>query len=59
MVKYLNQMTAVSPAPCQHIADYYQYRWENHHCIAFNLLRRGYKQWSNGLVETLNNLFGE
>lgn len=45
--------------PCQHIADYYQAKWEAHHCIAWNLLRRGYWQWSNGQPEKLNNLYGE
>lgn len=34
--------------PCQHIADYYQHRWEAHKCIGFNLLRHGYRQWSEG-----------
>lgn len=47
------------PVPCQHIADYYQYKWEQHRCIAWNLLRRGYKQWASGLIERgVNNLFG-
>lgn len=46
--------------PCQHIADYYQRRWEAHKCIAFNLLRIGYKQWASGTVAcNSNNLFGD
>jgi hypothetical protein len=46
--------------PCQHIADYYQRRWENHKCIAFNLLRHGYRQWAEGRVNSdfPNNLYG-
>jgi hypothetical protein len=45
--------------PCQHIADYYQLSWENHKCIAYNLLRRGYAEWSKGSVKdpAVNNLF--
>ena len=50
-------MREVPSVPCSHIAAYYQYKWENHHCIAFNLLRRGYYQWANGLIEVYNNLF--
>lgn len=52
-------MATVHPVPCEHIADYYTHRWQNHKCIAFNLLRRGYGQWSRGHVEAFNNLFGE
>lgn len=44
--------------PCQHIADFYQSRWEVHKCIAWNLLRRGYAQWAAGCPEAQNNLFG-
>jgi hypothetical protein len=45
--------------PCQHIADYYEWRWKRHKCIAWNLLRIGYRQWAAGLVMTrhLNNLY--
>ncbi|QIG68740.1 hypothetical protein EVB68_003 [Rhizobium phage RHph_Y2_6] len=50
-------MTPVREVPCHHIYAYYQYRWEQHHCIAWNLLRRGYYQWSHGLIECYNNLF--
>lgn len=49
----------VQPVPCQHIADYYERRWQDHKCIGWNLLRRGYRQWSAGLVEPFNNLYGE
>ncbi|QWY83455.1 hypothetical protein [Rhizobium phage RHph_X2_28B] len=55
----LNQMLPVPSVPCQHIADYYYHRWQQHKCIAWNLLRRGYAQWSNGNIETFNNLYGE
>lgn len=34
--------------PCNHIADYYQHLWENQKCIAYNILRQGYKAWSEG-----------
>lgn len=46
-------------APVNHIAEYYQRKWEQHKCIAWNLLRRGYKEWANGTVKdrTVNNLF--
>jgi hypothetical protein len=48
------------PVPCQHIADYYDRLWASHHCIAWNLLRRGYGQWAAGRIERgANNLFGE
>lgn len=48
--------------PCQHIADYYQRAWENHKCIANNLLRHGYNKWARGAVKVedvdgWNNLF--
>jgi hypothetical protein len=49
------------PVPCAHIADYYERRWQAHHCIAFNLLRFGYRQWAEGRArysERGNNLFG-
>lgn len=50
--------SAVVPAACAHIAEYYQQRWLGHKCIAFNMLRRGYKQWAAGRIEiTGNNLF--
>jgi hypothetical protein len=45
--------------PCQHIADYYQCRWEHHKCIAYNLLRQGYNRWAKGgSIGSANNLFG-
>lgn len=44
--------------PCQHIADYYQLKWEGHKCIAYNLLRHGYKAWAKGNVTNpANNLY--
>jgi len=51
-------MLKVKPAHCAHIADYYDTLWKSHMCIAWNLLRRGYKQWSKGFVEAgFNNLY--
>lgn len=52
---------AKKSVPCSHIAEYYQRRWEAHKCIAFNLLRHGYRQWSEGRVldPAVNNLFAE
>ena len=45
-------------APCQHIADYYDVQWWSRKCIAFNLLRHGYRAWSAGRVtNAANNLF--
>lgn len=45
--------------PCRHIADYYPQRWEAQKCIAFNLLRHGYRQWAEGrAVNPPNNLYG-
>lgn len=44
-------------APCMHIAEYYQRRWEQHKCIAFNLLRQGYRQWAEGRPNNANNLY--
>ena len=53
-----SNFSTVTPATCDHVAIYYQKLWENHKCIAWNLLRRGYTQWSRGYVETrTNNLF--
>lgn len=50
----------MTPVPCAHIAAYYEWRWQQHKCIAFNLLRRGYAQWANGTPEpVVNNLYGE
>ena len=47
-------------APCAHIADYYQRQWEQQPCIAYNLLRQGYRQWADGRVKHwANDLFGE
>lgn len=40
--------TAEVEVPCLHIADYYQSRWEEHHCIAYNVLRHGYRQCAEG-----------
>lgn len=47
--------------PCLHIADYYQRAWEKQKCIAYNLLRHGYRQWAEGRAEgnKANNLYGE
>jgi hypothetical protein len=45
--------------PCQHIADYYQLKWEGHYCIAYNLLRHGYRQWAEGKPNEWNNLYRE
>jgi hypothetical protein len=44
-------------APCEHVYAYYQRLWEDKHCIAFNLLRRGYYQAARGLWYPENNLF--
>jgi hypothetical protein len=50
----------IPPIPCQHIADYYNWLWLNHHCIAWNLLRRGYGQCASGRIEAgFNNLYEE
>lgn len=45
--------------PCLHIAAYYQLLWEQRKCIAYNLLRIGYREWATGTVKdpTLNNLY--
>ncbi len=45
--------------PCQHIADYYPNKWLNHPCIAYNLLRQGYKAWAdiNLPIHYHNNLY--
>lgn len=50
----------MAPAvPCLHIAEYYQLKWEAHKCIAWNLLRRGYREWAEGRVvdPQVNNLY--
>ena len=43
--------------PCAHIADFYQHKWEAHHCIAFNMLRHGYRQCAEGRQDSHNNLY--
>lgn len=47
------------PVPCQHIADYYQRKWEEQHCIGFNLLRHGYAACAAGrdTLGEANNLY--
>lgn len=63
-------MTVISPmtnafapaVPCAHIAAWYQIAWERHRCIGNNLLRHGYRRWSEGSVkiadiEHWNNLY--
>lgn len=50
--------TNVTPVPCAHIADFYQQMWEGHKCLAWQLLRKGYRQAAKGLVEAeVNNLW--
>ena len=49
--------TDTVPVPVAHIADYYDRRWESHKCLAWQLLRRGYRQLSAGRIEGCNNLF--
>ncbi len=54
---------ACAPAiPCAHIAAWYQIKWERNKCIAFNLLRQGYRKWAEGSVKLCdiagwNNLY--
>lgn len=49
---------SVTPVPCAHIAAYYDVLWNAHKCLAWQLLRRGYRQWANGSIEVgFNNLF--
>lgn len=52
-------MVAGVSVPCQHIADYYQQAWEGHKCIAYNLLRQGYRAWADPgrPISEHNNLF--
>lgn len=47
----------VRPVPCEHIYAYYQREWEGRKNLYNQFLRRGYYQWSRGLIETMNNLF--
>ena len=49
--------TQVPEVPCAHIAAYYQQLWESHKCLAWQLLRRGYRQAAKGIVEDCNNLW--
>ncbi len=49
----------VRPAQCAHIADFYEREWQTRPCLAWQLLRRGYRQWADGRIERgTNNLFG-
>ena len=49
----------IGAVPCQHIADYYQLKWEGHKCIAWAVLRHGYRQWAEGRADgVVNNLYG-
>lgn len=55
----MSSLVRVEPAHCDHVRAYYQYHWERRPCIAFNLLRWGYRQWAEGLIAPgVNNLFG-
>jgi hypothetical protein len=48
-----------SAVPCAHIAAYYEKRWSEHKCLAFNFLRVGYLQWAEGRADgKINNLYG-
>lgn len=49
--------TDVPVVPVAHIADFYDRQWQAHKCLAWQLLRRGYRQLSNGRIEQANNLF--
>lgn len=51
------EFLAAKPVACQHIADFYKWRWENNKNLGNNLLRRGYTQAAAGIVEGCNNLF--
>lgn len=50
-------MTDIPPVPVAHIADFYDRQWEANKCLAWQLLRRGYRQLSVGRIESCNNLF--
>lgn len=45
------------PYHVSHIYDYYNFLWRNHKCIAWNLLRIGYRQSCTDTVGIYNNLF--
>ena len=48
------------PVPCQHIADYYHFKWSSNPQLGSNLLRRGYRLWAAGAVkksDDFNNLY--
>ena len=53
----MSEWAEVTPAPYAHVADYYDLKWAAHKCLAWQLLRRGYRQAANGRVEAANNLF--
>ncbi len=44
-------------AACEHIYEFYDWKWRSHKCIAWNFLRRGYYQASRGIWFRENNLF--
>lgn len=44
----MTRLKQVKPVPCQHIADYYQFQWLQKPSLGHNLLRHGYRQWSEG-----------
>lgn len=54
----MGDIRAVTPIPCLHLYDYYNWLWEQNHCIAWNLLRRGYFQCAVGMIRLPeNNLY--
>lgn len=57
MKDILYEWTNVKPVPVAHTADYYDAKWVDHKCLAWQLLRRGYRQLSVGRIEECNNLF--
>jgi hypothetical protein len=52
-----NEYARIMPIPCAHIAAYYDWKWRQHHCIAYNFLRFGYLQCSEGRPDAFNNLY--
>ena len=53
----MSDWTDMPPVPVAHIADFYDQQWADHKCLAWQLLRRGYRQLSVGRIEQCNNLF--
>ena len=54
----MNDRLPAVTVPCSHIADYYDMLYSSKQCLAYNILRHGYRQWAKGTAtHPVNNLY--